>query len=121
MVELQSYARQFLRDQGLSLGAEDEGPFPFRLLHFRRTFVEKMFAIHGKVELLKRDGQPLGTYARHYYGLFQLAAEEQVIAMLKSSEYASIKTDYDQISRTHFPKSYFYPDQMSFAHSDALL
>ncbi|MSV29013.1 MAG: hypothetical protein EXQ52_09755 [Bryobacterales bacterium] len=27
-----------------------------RLLHFRRTFVEKMFAIHGKVELLKRDG-----------------------------------------------------------------
>ena len=28
----------------------------------------------AKVELLKRDGQPLGTYARHYYDLFQLAA-----------------------------------------------
>jgi Nucleotidyl transferase AbiEii toxin, Type IV TA system len=120
LVELQSYAGQFLRDQGLSLGAEDEGPFPFRLLHFRRTFVEKMFAIHSKVELLKRDGQALGTYARHYYDLFQLAAQEPVIAMLKSSEYAAIKADYDQISRTHFPKSYFYPDEMSFAHSDAL-
>lgn len=34
-----------------------------------------MFAIHSKVELLKRDGQPLGAYARHYYDLFQLAAE----------------------------------------------
>lgn len=41
-----------------------------RLLHFRRTFVEKMFAVHGKVELLKRDGQPLGSYARHYYDMF---------------------------------------------------
>ena len=45
-----------------------------RLLHFRRTFVEKMFAIHSKVEILKRDGRALGTYARHYYDLFQLAS-----------------------------------------------
>ena len=81
-VELRSYLSQFLQERGFSLGAEDEGPFPMRLLHFRRTFVEKMFAIHSKVELLKRDGQPLGTYARHYYDLFQLAAQEEVIAML---------------------------------------
>jgi hypothetical protein len=40
--------------------------------------------------------------------------------MLHSAEYATIKTDYDQISRTHFPKSYFFPEGMSFAHSDAL-
>jgi hypothetical protein len=43
-----------------------------------------MFAIHGKVELLKRDGKPLGAYARHYYDLFQLARQTEVIAMLKS-------------------------------------
>ena len=54
-----------------------------RLLHFRRTFVEKLFAIHGKVQLLKRDGQPLGTYARHYYDLSQLAARTEVITMRK--------------------------------------
>ena len=40
--------------------------------------------------------------------------------MLQSDEYATIKADYDQISRTHFPKSYFYPDDMRFAKSDAL-
>jgi hypothetical protein len=119
-VELRSYLGEFLRDIGVSMDADDEAPFSMRLLHFRRTFVEKMFAIHGKVELLKRDGQPLGTYARHYYDLFQLAAQAEVIAMLKSAEYAGIKADYDRISRAHFPRSYFHPKQMSFANSEAL-
>jgi hypothetical protein len=119
-VELRSFVGQFLEEQHMSLDAEDEGPFTMRLLHFRRTFVEKMFAIHSKVELLKRDRQPLGSYARHYYDLYQLAAQDDVIAMLKSEEYASIKADYDRISREHFPKSYFSPEGMSFARSDAL-
>jgi hypothetical protein len=70
--------------------------------------------------LLKRDGQPLGTYARHYYDLFQLAAQPEVLAMLKSAEYPEIKADYDRISREHFDRNYFYPDGMSFAKSDAL-
>jgi hypothetical protein len=109
IVQLRSYLGQFLEETHTSLGAEDEGRFPLRLLHFRRTFVEKMFAIHSKVELLKRDGRPLGTYARHYYDLFQLAVKAEVINMLKSSEYAAIKADYDEISRTHFAESYFYP------------
>ncbi|MEX2560399.1 MAG: nucleotidyl transferase AbiEii/AbiGii toxin family protein [Pirellulales bacterium] len=120
VVQLRSYIGEFLEETGASLGAEDEGPFPFRLLHFRRTFVEKMFAIHGKVELLKRDGEPLGGYARHYYDLFQLAEQPEVLAMLQSDEYAVIRGDYDQISRAHFPKSYFHPEGMSFARSDAL-
>lgn len=119
-IELRSYISEFLRDRKMSLGAEDESPFPMRLLHFRRTFVEKMFAIHGKVEILKRDGRPLGTYARHYYDLFQLAGQEDVVAMLKSDEYAAIKADYDTISRTHFERSYFPPEKMSFSASNAL-
>jgi hypothetical protein len=73
-VELRSYLGQLLQEKGVTLGAEDESSFPMRLLHFRRTFVEKMFAIHSKVEILKRDGRALGTYARHYYDLFQLAS-----------------------------------------------
>jgi hypothetical protein len=119
-VEIRSYLGAFLNERGLSLGAEDEEAFSMRLLHFRRTFVEKLFAIHAKVELLKRDGRPIGPYARHYYDLFQLAAEQEVAAMLVSDEYAAIKADYDQISRAHFPQSYFRPEGMSFAASDAL-
>jgi predicted nucleotidyltransferase component of viral defense system len=120
VVQLRSYVGQFLNETGRSFAAEDEGSFTFRLLHFRRTFVEKMFAIHSKVELLKRTNQPLGSYARHYYDLFQLSQHTEVHAMLRSEEYATIKTDYDHISKTHFPKSYFFPEDMSFAHSDAL-
>jgi len=119
-VQLHSYLGQFLAETSATLGAEDETSFSMRLLHFRRTFVEKMFAIHGKVELLKRDKQPLGPYPRHYYDLFQLSSRQEVIAMLKSEEYAAIKTDYDRISREYFEKSYFYPADMRFANSDAL-
>ena len=120
VVELSSYLAAFLQATGVSLGAEDEAVFTLRLLHFRRTFVEKMFAIHSKVELLKREGRSLGGYARHYYDLFQLSHRAEVLAMLQSDEYAIIRQDYDEISRSHFPKSYFCPDGMSFATSDAL-
>jgi hypothetical protein len=120
VVELRSYLSQFLEDKNQSLGTEDESPFLFRLLHFRRTFVEKLFAIHSKVELLKHRKQPLGSYARHYYDLFQLSQHTEVQTMLRSDEYAAIKTDYDLVSKNHFPNSYFYPEGMSFAHSDAL-
>jgi len=106
-IELRSYLSAFLQDRKISLGTEDETPFPMRLLHFRRTFVEKMFAIHGKVQILKRDDRPLGTYARHYYDLFQLAGQQDVVNMLQSAEYAAIKADYDTISRTHFERKLF--------------
>jgi hypothetical protein len=117
---IQSYVAQFLRETGRSLEAEDESSFPMLLLHFRRTFVEKMFAIHGKVELLKRDNRPIGTYARHYYDLYQLAGTPDVPAMLRTSEYAEIKADYDLISRKYFSRDYFPPEGLSFASSDAL-
>ena len=119
-MELGSFLSEYLQAKGLTLGAEDEARFSMQLLHFRRTFVEKMFAIHGKVELLKRDGRAIGSYARHYYDLFQLAGQDEVIAMLKSDEYKTIKADYDKISRAHFPRSYFFPEKMSFAVSEAL-
>jgi len=120
IVRLQSYVGQFLQETGVSLGADDEGPFTMRLLHFRRTFVEKMFAIHAKVEAFKQAGKPIGGYARHYYDLFCLAARPEVLAMLQSDEYGVIKADYDRISTEHFEKSYVAPPYMSFAKSDAL-
>ena len=40
--------------------------------------------------------------------------------MLESPEYGAIKKDYNEISQTHFPESYFFPEGMSFARSDAL-
>jgi hypothetical protein len=119
-VPIQSYVAQYLAQSGVALGADDEGPFEMRLLHFRRTFVEKMFAIHAKVDAFKKAGQAIGGYARHYYDLFCLIQRPEVLAMLRSPEYAAIKADYDRISVSHFPKSYVPPPGMSFAKSDAL-
>jgi len=119
-VNLQSYVGQFLLETGFSLGADDERGFEMQLLHFRRTFVEKMFAIHAKVEAFKQTGKEIGSYARHYYDLFCLAERPEVLAMLKSEEYGTIKTDYDRVSREHFEKSYVAPADMRFANSDAL-
>ncbi len=119
-VKLQSYIGQFLVETGHSLGADDEGPFEMRLLHFRRTFVEKMFAIHAKVEAFKATKKGIGAYARHYYDLYCLADRPEVLGMLNSKEYGDIKTDYDRVSTEHFPKSYVPPPGMSFAKSDAL-
>jgi hypothetical protein len=119
-VEIRSYLGTFLTERGVSLGAEDERGFSMRLLHFRRTFVEKLFAIHAKVEIFKRTARPIGSYARHSYDLSQLATRPEVIEMLASDEYATIKADYDAISREHFDQSYIPPDDMRFATSQAL-
>lgn len=119
-VKLHSYLGQFLHETKVSLGAEDEGPFEMHLLHFRRTFVEKLFAIHSKVEKFKQTGIGIGGYARHYYDLFCLAKRQEVLDMLRSSEYEAIKMDYDRVSRTYFPTDYVPPPDMNFAKSEAL-
>jgi hypothetical protein len=119
-VPLNSYLAQFLIETGNTLGANDEQPFTMRLLHYRRTFVEKLFAIHKKVELFKRDGTPVGSHARHFYDLYQLAGQSEVQAMLQTPEYGAIKQDYDRVSREFFPAHYFQPDDMRFANSDAI-
>lgn len=119
IVPLASYLATYLNESGISLGAEDEQPFEMRLLHFRRTFVEKLFAIHGKVAKLESDGRQLGTYARHYYDLYKLSLEPEVLEMLRSPEYLAIREDYDRISTEHFPGSYVRPEQLGFANSRA--
>ena len=119
-IQIQSYVGQFLQETGVTLGADDEGSFKMRLLHFRRTFVEKMFAIHGKVDTFQKTDLGIGSYARHYYDLFCLAERPEVLAMLGSEEYEMIKSDYDRISRKTFEKSYVPPPNMSFEQSVAL-
>ena len=94
-IKIQSYLGQFLEEVGVSLGAEDEGHFKMQLLHFRRTFVEKLFTIHSKVEIFKLKGESIGGYARHYYDLYCLSERPEVIQMLKSNEYEEIKKNYD--------------------------
>ncbi|MDE2104220.1 MAG: nucleotidyl transferase AbiEii/AbiGii toxin family protein [Patescibacteria group bacterium] len=117
---ISSYVSDFLKENGLTLGTDDEDGFEMPLLHFRRTFVEKMFAIHAKVEFMVRQGSPLRTFARHYYDLYCLAQRPEVTEMLRSEEYAEIKQDYEHVSLASFPRGYVAPPEMRFANSQAL-
>jgi len=117
---LRSYVVEFLQESSLRLGAENESAFEMRLLHFRRTFVEKLFAIHSKVCLLVEDGRPLGSYARHYYDLAMLARTNEVRDMLASEEFEAIREDYDRVARQAFPRDYRPPLNLRFSRSPAL-
>jgi hypothetical protein len=119
-VTLTSYVSDFLRETSQSLNAEDERPFEMTLLHFRRTFVEKLFAIHNNVEESLRKNEPLGKYARHYYDLFSLLQHPEVLEMLASEEFQRLKTDADRISHKYFERSHFPPDDLRFSQSRAL-
>jgi hypothetical protein len=119
-VQIESYVARYLRENNLDLGADDQSSFLMPVMHFRRTFVEKLFTIHAKVEIFKRDGRPVGTYARHYYDLAILLEQAEVREMLKRQEYEAIKLDYKAVSQAFFPRDYFEPKDMSFSHSDAL-
>ena len=90
------------------------------LLHYRRTFVEKLFTIHGKVERLRLEGTAVERDARHYADLHILGNLPGVREMLRSSEYGEIKRDYDEKSRTFFPRSYRPPADLGFSQSEAL-
>ena len=119
---ISSIVGQMLTDRGAAeeLDAEALEPFEMELLHFRRTFVEKLFAIHGKIESFKDGGRPLGRDARHYADLFVLAGRQEVVDMLRGEEYELIRLDYDDTSRAYFPKSYRPPTDLRFGSSDAL-
>lgn len=121
-VEISSIVGDLLIARGAAGELDVEGiePFEMDLLHFRRTFVEKLFAIHGKVERLEKEGAPLGRDVRHYADLYVLAGRPEVVAMLESEEYEAIRLDYDEKSRTYFRDSYRPPPDLRFASSNAL-
>jgi hypothetical protein len=117
---IQSLVAEFLDQRGVVSGAEDQPAFAMTLLHFRRTFVEKLFTIHDRVErLVKQRGQPLGSYARHYYDLFRLLHTEEVRTMLTTGEYSDIAADYRRLTREHYPRQVL-PAQMELRRSSAL-
>jgi len=97
---IQSFIGSTAATRGNSDIADDIDGFPMLVLDFRRTFVEKMLAIHGFVERLAKDGTVLGRNARHYADLAVLLQRAEVKSLLESPEFAAYST-----SRTLWRKS----------------
>ena len=117
---IDSLVATFLRKRGQGAIADDLAPFEMTLLHFRRTFVEKLFTIHSKVMRLLEDGTPVARDARHYADLHALGRRPEVLAMLRSDEYEEIRRDYDGLSSRWFPRSHRPPPELRFCESPAL-
>jgi hypothetical protein len=121
VVPITSMVGQYLLEQGRGDMGDDLLGFDMTLLHFRRTFVEKMFALHGKVVRLIDENEPIERHARHYSDLYVLAGTPEVRAMLASEEYGQIREDYDQTSRRskYFARIYRPPNDLTFRNSAA--
>jgi hypothetical protein len=116
---IQSLLGEALDLAGVS-GGDDQAPFTMRLLHFRRTLVEKLFTLHDRVERQVRGrGEPLGAHARHYYDLHCLLQQAAVGEMLQSAEYVDLARDYQLVSRRYFPGQVL-PMRMELRDSPAL-
>ncbi len=108
-LDVRSYVAEAIELRGATVGCEDESAFGLRVLHFSRTFLEKLFAVHGLVVRLEQTGTPLGRDARHYHDLFELAARDEVVELLKSEECQTIRRDVDRVSRAFYADRYSAP------------
>jgi hypothetical protein len=118
---LRSLLGETLDARGVKAETDDRAGFTMPLLHFRRTFVEKLFTLHGWVERCIHKDRDLGRNSRHYYDLNMLIQEQAVQEMLASAEYALICRQYRQLTAMYFPGQLkLLPDGMNLHESSAL-
>lgn len=117
---IQSDVVRFVVANGLNLGQVVlQSEFPMRLMDRRRTFVEKLFAIHSEVERYLGGNRELLTTIRHYYDLHALAQEQDVQEFIGTTAYEDVKLDYKAICDEHF-QSAVLPDDLDLRTSRAL-
>lgn len=117
---IQSDVATFILRQGIELHRTVIEPeFSMRLMDLRRTFTEKLFAIHSEVERHITGDRELTTSIRHYYDLHSLAQTPDVQAFLGTDEYRQVKENYLEICMEYFPSAVL-PPNMSLKNSRAL-
>ncbi len=118
--QLTSLIGEMLDVRNVDSGTSDRTPFDMKLLHFRRTFVEKLFTLHSRVERAKKQGKELGRDARHYYDLAMLLAQPETGAMLESDEFKVICGQYRDLTAKFYPGQVkLLPDGMNLSASSA--
>jgi hypothetical protein len=97
---VQSYLGKSLEAAGQIKIAEDIAAFEVEVLHPRRTFVEKLFAIHAAAASGKTVGQ-----SRHYYDIYKLLKLDEIRTFIGAEEYKALKQSVYEFSKAEFPKS----------------
>ena len=115
-----SYLGEDLTDAGQRTLASDVDGFEMRALDYRRTFVEKMFAIHALVERHREGKSRLGRGARHYADLYYLAGDVLVQKLVGTEEYGAMYDDQLAVGKEFFDVGFVSPPAAGFADSAAL-
>jgi hypothetical protein len=118
--KLSSMIAHSLNVRNAITGTVDRNHFPMKLLHFRRTFVEKLFTLHSRVERSIRQNRDLGRDARHYYDLAMLINQQETQTMLVSQEFSDSCKEYRNLTAKFYPGQVkFLPDGMNLQQSSA--
>lgn len=119
--ELRSILADALNMADAPVETDDRSPFPMKLLHFRRTFVEKLFTIHTRVVAARENNAELMRDARHYYDLAILIEQPETIAMLESEEFNQICSEYRELTQKYYSRqAAMLPTGMNLSESPAL-
>jgi len=92
------------------------------VLAAERTFVEKLFVIHGSVARYQRDPDvsPLVRIGRHYYDVGKLLADPTVQTSVGTAEFWEMARDHDHRGAREFSKRHVAPADLNFASSPGL-
>lgn len=94
--------------------------FEMTVLDPRRTFVEKLFAIHCACELWDEGRTTaLRRQTRHLSDLYALLGDEGIATFVGSTEYHALIPEIDELGRRYFPVDHRTPDGLRFAGSNA--
>ncbi len=95
---VQSFVAEYAAAHNQQDLAADLTAFAVECLDVRRTFVEKLFAVHAAYERDHAAGK-----VRHYYDLYKLAGLEEIRKFAGTDEYREVYADAERYSRESFP------------------
>jgi hypothetical protein len=104
-------------------GVDEEStePFVMTVLDPRRTFVEKLFALHSACELWTEGrSNALHRQSRHLSDIYALLGDADVADFAGSAAYHTLIPEIDEIGRQYFGRDHRTPDGLRFTSSRAL-
>lgn len=109
-VPIQSYLGKLIEKTGTANSYDDVIAFEVPVLDPKRTFVEKLFAIHSAY-----TKNQIEKYVRHYYDVYKLLELSDVRDFIDTDEYSELKNHVAELSM-QFPKT-FLPQDLDFTKS----
>ena len=95
-----SFLTRYVQEKGLTDLAKDLSSFELEMVDLKRTFVEKLFAVHGAFMENRAANR-----TRHYCDLYKLCELSEIQDFAGTAEYCEIFAEVERYSRQYFPRT----------------